>query len=241
MFLPGSCGLLHEPSNKGVDMPSRRTWWITGGAVAVVAAGAIGGPLVYAALEEDAAPAQTVTAQPSDAALISDTDGTWTVAADSTAGYRVHEVLNGADVTVAGTTDQVTGAVVIAGGDLADADVTVDVASITTDRSQRDDYFRGNVMDVDANPTATFSVTQPADLPELTGTPVTVPVTGELTLKGVTKPVQTEISVVRTAAGVDVSGSVPVTFGDYGIDAPSLGFVRVDDQGAVEFFLHLTL
>jgi polyisoprenoid-binding protein YceI len=70
---------------------------------------------------------------------------------------------------------------------------------------------------------------------------VTVPVTGELTLKGVTQQVQTEISVVRTGAGVDVSGSVPVTFGDYGIDAPNLGFVRVDDQGAVEFFLHLTL
>jgi polyisoprenoid-binding protein YceI len=232
---------MHEPSNKGVEMPSRRAWWITGGAVAVVAAGAIGGPLVYAALEEDAPPAATVQAQPSDAALVSDTDGTWTIAADSSAGYRVHEVLNGADVTVAGTTDQVTGSVVIAGGDLADADVTVDVASIATDQSRRDSYFRDNVMEVDANPTATFSVTQPADLPELTGTPVTVPVTGELTLHGVTQQVQTEISVVRTDAGVDVSGSIPVAFGDYDVQAPSLGFVRVDDQGAVEFFLHLTL
>ena len=222
-------------------MPSRRAWWITGGAVAVVAAAAVGGPLVYAALEEDAPPAPTVQVQPSDAALVNDTDGTWTVAAGSSAGYRVHEVLNGADVTVAGTTDQVTGSVVITGGDLADADLTVDVASIATDSGQRDSYFRGNVMDVDAHPTATFAVTQPADLPELTGTPVTVPVTGELTLKGVTQQVQTEISVVRTGAGVDVSGSVPVSFGDYGIDAPNLGFVRVDDQGAVEFFLHLTL
>jgi polyisoprenoid-binding protein YceI len=222
-------------------MPSRRAWWITGGAVAVVGAAAIGGPLVYAALEEDAPPAPTVQVQPSDAALVNDTDGTWAVAAGSSAGYRVHEVLNGADVTVAGTTDQVTGTVVITGGDLADADVTVDVASIATDSRQRDSYFRGNVMDVDANPTATFAVTQPADLPELSGTPVTVPVTGELTLKGVTQQVQTELSVVRTGAGVDVSGSVPVAFGDYGIDAPNLGFVRVDDQGAVEFFLHLTL
>jgi polyisoprenoid-binding protein YceI len=221
-------------------MPSRRTWSITGGVVAVVAAGAIGGPLVYAALEGDAPPAPTVQAQPSDAALVSGTDGTWTVAGGSSAGYRVHEVLNGADVAVAGTTDQVTGSVVIAGGDLADADVTVDVTSITTDSRQRDSYFRGTVMDVDTNPTATFAVTQVADLPEVTGTPVTVPVTGELTLKGVTQQVQTEISVVRTGVGVDVSGSVPVTFGDHDIEAPDLRFVRVDDQGSVEFFLHLT-
>jgi polyisoprenoid-binding protein YceI len=222
-------------------MPSRRTWSITGGVVAVVAAGAIGGPLVYAALEGDAPPAPTVQAQPSDAALVSGTDGTWTVAGGSSAGYRVHEVLNGADVTVAGSTDQVTGSVVIAGGDLTDADVTVDVASITTDSSRRDSYFRGNVMDVDSDPTAIFSVTGAADLPELSGAPVTVPVTGELTLHGVTRQVQTGMSVVRTADGVDVSGSVPVAFGDFDVEPPDLGFVRVDDQGSVEFFLHLTL
>ncbi|MFQ1003292.1 YceI family protein [Modestobacter sp. SSW1-42] len=239
-------------------MAGRRVWWITGGVLAVVAAGAIGGPLVYAALEEDAAPARTVQAQPEAAAAttsapasgapssavpptpdVAALDGTWTIAADSSAGYRVDEVLNGADVTVAGTTDQVTGSVVIAGGDLTEADVTVDVASITTDSDRRDGYFRDNVMDVAANPTAVFSVTEPADLPELTGTPVTVPVTGELTLAGVTRPVQTEIAVVRTAEGVDVSGAVPVVFGDFGIEPPNLGFVRVEDRGQVEFFLHL--
>ena len=118
--------------------------------------------------------------------------------------------------------------------------VTVDVAGITTDRSQRDDYFRDSVMDVATNPTATFRLTPPVDLPELTGTPVTVPAAGELTLAGTTRPVQVDLSVVRTAEGVDVAGSVPVTFADFGIDAPDLGFVRVEDQGAVEFFLRLT-
>jgi polyisoprenoid-binding protein YceI len=230
-------------------MAGRRTWWVVGGVVAVVAAGAVGGPLVYAAVEEDAPPARTVQAQPSseapppsataDVPSAPEVDGTWTVAPGSSAGYRVDEVLNGADVTVAGTTDQVTGSVVIAQGDLAEGRVEVDVASITTDRSQRDAYFRDNVMDVDTNPTATFAVTTPADLPELTGTPVTVPVAGELTLAGTTRPVQVDLSIVRTTDGVDVSGSVPVTFGDYGIDAPSLGFVRVEEQGAVELFLTL--
>jgi polyisoprenoid-binding protein YceI len=229
-------------------MAGRRTWWIVGGVVAVVAAGAVGGPLVYAALEEDAPPARTVQAQPSSdvpspsasaVPAAPDLDGTWTVAPGSSAGYRVDEVLNGADVTVAGTTDQVTGSVVIAEGDLAEGEVTVDVASIATDQSRRDAYFRDNVMDVATHPTATFAVTGPADLPELTGTPVTVPVAGELTLAGTTRPVEVDLSIVRTADGVDVSGSVPVTFADFGIDAPSLGFVRVEEQGAVELFLTL--
>lgn len=219
----------------------RRTWWIVGGIVALLALGLGVGPLLYAATQEDAAAAPTVQAQPSDAELAPDTDGTWTVSPGSSAGYRVDEVLNGADVTVAGTTEQVTGSVVIEGGDLSTAEVAVDVASTSTDSGQRDAYFRDNVMDVGTHPTATFTVRGPVDLPELTGTPVTVPVTGDLTLRGTTRPVQADLAVVRTAEGVEVSGAVPVVFADFGISAPDLGFVRVEDRGRVEFLLRLTM
>ncbi|MGY1717222.1 YceI family protein [Geodermatophilus sp. SYSU D01106] len=219
----------------------RRTWWIVGGVVALLALGLGVGPLLYAATQEDAAAAPTVQAQPSDVELAPDTDGTWTVSPGSSAGYRVDEVLNGADVTVAGTTDQVTGDVVVQDGDLSTAQVTVDVASVRTDSNQRDGYFRDNVMDVGTHPTATFAVRGPVDLPELSGTPVTVPVTGDLTLRGTTRQVQAELSVVRTAEGVEVSGVVPVVFGDFGITPPNLGFVRVEDRGQVEFLLKLTM
>lgn len=218
----------------------RRTWWILGGGLALVVLALVAGPLVYAALEEDAPPARTVQAQPEGAPLIEDTDGTWTVAAGSTAGYRVDEVLNGADVTVAGTTDQVTGQVVVEGGSMTSAEVVVDIAGVATDNGRRDGYFRDNVMDVAQFPTATFTVTGPVDLPELTGTPATVPVTGELTVKGTTREVSAELSAVRTPEGVEVSGSVPVTFADHGVEPPNLGFVRVEDAGAVEFLLRLT-
>ncbi|MPQ98005.1 YceI family protein [Modestobacter sp. I12A-02628] len=237
-------------------MPTRRTWLISGGVAAVLVVGAVAGPLVYAATQEDAAPARTVQAQPSVAAPSgaapadagtgvapvagASVDGTWTIGAGSTAGYRVDEVLNGADVTVAGTTEQVSGQVEIVGGDLTTGEIVVDMASVTTDSDRRDGYFRDNVMDVDANPTGTFRFTSPVDLPELTGQPVTVPVSGEMTLAGVTQPVQTEISVVRTADGVQASGSVPITFSDYDVQAPDLGFVSVEDAGSVEFFLTLT-
>jgi polyisoprenoid-binding protein YceI len=69
--------------------------------------------------------------------------------------------------------------------------------------------------------------------------PVTV--TGDLTVAGATQPVRFELSVVRTPAGVDASGSIPLTFADFGIEAPDLGFVSVEDQGSVEFLLRLTI
>ena len=218
----------------------RRTWILIAVPVLLVL-GLVLGPLAYAALQDDAPPAETVQAQAADAALGTDTDGTWTIGDGSTAGYRVDEVLNGADVTVAGSTDQVTGTVVVGAGALSSAEVTVDVASIATDSGRRDDYFRSNVMDVGQHPTATLVVTGPVDLPELTGTPATVPVTGQLTLAGETREVQVDLSVVRTPEGVDISGSVPVTFADFGIEPPDLGFVSVEDQGSIEFLLHLTM
>ena len=220
-------------------MPSRRTWIIAGSVAGVLVVGAVAGPLVYAALEDDAAPAATVQEQDADTVLSTDTDGTWSISDGSSAGYRVDEVLNGADVTVAGTTDQVTGSIVISGGDLESAEIDVDMASVATDSDRRDSYFRDNVIDVGANPTSTFVVTEAVDLPELTGTPVTVPVTGELTVHGVTQAVTVDLSVVRTADGVQASGSIPVTFSDYDVTAPDLGFVSVEDSGSVEFFLVL--
>ena len=218
---------------------SRRAWILITVPV-VLLLGLVLGPLGYAALRDDAAPAATVQAQPEDAELVADTDGVWTVGDGSTAGYRVDEVLNGADVTVAGTTDRVTGSVEIDAGALTSAEVTVDVASITTDSGRRDAYFRQNIMDVATHPTATFTVGEPVELPELTGTPVTVPVAGELTVTGRTRSVQVDLSAVRTPEGVDVSGSIPVAFADFGIEPPNLGFVSVEDRGSIEFLLHLT-
>lgn len=218
---------------------SRRAWILVAVPV-VLLLGLVLGPLAYAALQDDAPPATTVEAQPTDAELTADTDGTWTVSDGSTAGYRVDEVLNGADVTVAGTTEQVSGSVVVEAGALDSAGITVDVASIATDNGRRDTYFRNSVMDVGRHPTATFTVAEPVELPELTGSPVTVPVTGDLTVVGQTRQVRVDLSAVRTPEGVDISGAIPVTFADYGIEAPNLGFVRVEDRGAIEFLLRLT-
>jgi polyisoprenoid-binding protein YceI len=170
-----------------------------------------------------------------------DLSGTWTVGGDSEAGYRVHEVLNGSDVTVTGRTDRVTGSATVDGTAITKATITVQVADITTDSAQRDSYFRDSALDTSAFPTATFTLTEPiADaVPSGSGT-TKVEAAGDLTLHGVTKSVTATLEVGLNGDGVDVSGSIPITFSDFGVQAPSLGFVQVDDAGAVEFLVHAT-
>jgi len=162
--------------------------------------------------------------------------GDWTVADGSYAGYRVHEVLQGEDVTVTGRTDEVTGSFTVADGTLTEATIEVDMASVATDEPPRDAYFRGDALEVGTYPTATFALTSPVELPAGLAD---VELAGDLTIHGVTQAVTVEAQVGTTADGVQVVGSVPITFSDFDVEAPSLGFVTVDDAGSVEFGLDL--
>lgn len=221
---------------------------ILAGVLALGATAAIAGPLIYRDLvvgEADAAP--SVTARPTetsaadDSATPADLSGEWTVADGSFAGYRVDEVLNGTDVTVTGRTEQVTGELAVDGLTLTAASFTVDVASIATDSGNRDDYFRSNAMRVDQYPTASFVLTEPisVDTAPTAGEVQQVTATGELELAGVTRAVTVELEAVLNGAGGQVAGSIPITFADFGVEAPDLGFVSVEPDGFVEFSLEL--
>lgn len=217
-----------------------RTKVLVGAGVAVVLVGGAAawfGPGLYADwANRAAADVPTVAATgtaPGDPASL---DGAWVVSDGSFAGYRVHEVLRGEDVTVTGRTEEVSGTVTVSGGAVTAARVEVDVASVATDEPPRDAYFRGTVMQVGTYPTATFEVTEPV---ALTAGESAATLPGELTIRGVGREVEVDAEVVMTAEGAQVVGSVPVEFADFGVEAPSLGFVRVDGTGAVEFSLEL--
>lgn len=210
--------------------------------VATVATVAIAGPIAYAKMQDDAQPPLSVTESTASADASTSslaTDGTWNVTTGSQAGYRVDEVLNGQDVTVVGRTDEVTGDVTIASGKVTAAKITIDTASVTTDSSNRDNYFRNESLKVRQFPTATFTLVGPISLPEIGGSAVTVKGDGRLTLAGQSENVDVTFKVVRTDDGVAVSGAIPIEFDDFGVSAPNLGFVKVEDSGSVEFLLNL--
>jgi hypothetical protein len=92
-------------------------------------------------------------------------------------------------------------------------------------------------METAIYPTASFALTTPIDLGSIPpeGEERTYEATGDLTLHGVTRSVTFELSGRLTASGIEVAGSIPVTFADYDIENPSFGPVTTEDHGLLEF------
>ena len=166
-------------------------------------------------------------------------DGTWVASTGSQAGYRVDEVLFGQNVEAVGRTSNVDGALTINGATVESAAISIDLASVQSDESRRDNQFRGRIMNVAQYPTATFTLTSPIDLGTLPadGVTVTVPATGELTLHGTKKTVTVNVTAKRSAGTIAVQGTIPVVFADYGIPSPSFGPAEVEDHGEIEFLV----
>jgi len=182
-----------------------------------------------------AAPA-TTEAAPSSAA---DFDGDWVPTDASEFGYRVEEVLAGVNTTAVGRSNEITGLLTIEGTTATAVDVEVQIDSIESDSSLRDSQFTGRIMNAAEFPTATFNLTEPIEFGTIPvgDEQVTATATGELTLRGVTNPVTFDVTAQTTDGRIGVLGSIPVVFADYGIDNPSFGQVRTEDEGLVEFVL----
>lgn len=183
-------------------------------------------------------------------AATTDVNGTWTVvpgpdddAKRTQAGYRVDEILRGSPLTVNGRTPKVTGEAEVASSKLESATFTVDVASITSPESARDNQFRGaDILDTAKFPTAQLRVTQPVDVSSVpeSGASVTLDVPVSLTVKGVSRDITTKVDVQRSGDTIVAAGSVPVTWTDFGVTPPDFaGFVTVEPTGTIEFLVNL--
>jgi hypothetical protein len=63
-------------------------------------------------------------------------------------------------------------------------------------------------------------------------------VTGHITIQGSTVSAATFSVPERTATTIEVQGSIPVLFSNWGISNPSIGgFVTTQDHGLLEFLL----
>jgi polyisoprenoid-binding protein YceI len=229
-----------------------RHWlrWLIGAVVALVVLG-VGGPFLYihffngstpAALSlptasTSSSPGGTATASTAASGSLA---GSYRVGSGSVVGYRVNEVLVGQSTTAVGRTTSVTGHLTIAGTTATAATFSVPMATVHSDKSQRDEQFDSRIMDVAQYPTGTFALTRPIDLAPLPAAGVikSYTATGKLTLHGTTRTVTFTLTAERKGAQIEVVGHIPVLFSDYNVQNPSVGgFVTTADHGLLEFLL----
>ena len=210
-------------------------------ALAVLGLGA--GFAVFAIRGADAPPPPTLAEpEPGDASATPAASGggsaTWEVAGgeESFVGYRVREeFVSFGVVDAVGRTGEVTGTAEVDGDTVGAARLETDMTTLRSDESRRDDALRGRGIETDRYPTATFELTGPF---ELSREPVRA--RGRLTLHGETKPIVARVSGRRSGDAIELAGSAPIDFDDFGIEPPSVaGFVTVRDTGALEFELRL--
>ena len=175
--------------------------------------------------------------------------GTWTVASGSLAGYRVREQLASlsAPSDAVGRTSSISGSVTIGQSGttytVAAATVTVNVNTLTSDRSMRDQRIHQMGLESDRYPTATFVLTTPITLPAeaTSGQAVNVSATGQLTIHGVTRTVTIPMQARLNGTQVEIAGSITFPFSQFGMTPPSIGgFVTVQDNATMEFDLKFT-
>ena len=230
----------------------RRLWkWLVLGVVVVVGL-AVAGYFIFlksdpeprAAIRETPIVTTTTVAgqQPSSGSAL---DGTWTVAPGNTnnfVGYRVTEKLFAeiSETEATGRTDNVTATMTIDGTTVSDVTVTADLRDLTSDNSFRDGRIRSEGLESDEFPEAKFVLSEPITLSAVpsAGETLQTEAKGKFTLHGVTKDVTIQLEGRWDGKQVQVVGSMPIAFSDYGITAPTAPAVAsVDDNGEMEMQL----
>jgi polyisoprenoid-binding protein YceI len=174
--------------------------------------------------------------------------GRWTVGSGSAAGYRVREKLAflPAESQAVGRTSQVTGSATFTGSgttvQVTHASFAVDVETLKSDRSMRDEKIREIGLESEKYPTSTFVLATPIVLPAraLNGKPVHTSATGALTIHGTTKTVTIPLEMSLSSAEIQAVGSITFPWSEFNMVAPSIGgFVNVTNSATMEFDLHL--
>lgn len=158
-------------------------------------------------------------------------------------GFRVDEELASIGSTTAvGRTPVVTGSITIDGETVTAVTVEADMSAITTNDSRRDRPVQ-SALNTAEFPSAVFTLTEPIDLdPDPgSGDPISTTAVGELTVKGITQPVQIALEAQLVDDTVVVVGSTEIVFADYDVSVPRVPIVlSAEDHGIVELQLFFT-
>ncbi len=215
------------------------------GAIVLFAVGCASSP---AAPSNASAPAPavvaptTVAAAPAgDNVLSSGTIRLAAVAGKSSANYRVREQLAGVNLPsdAVGKTQAISGSIVgKPDGTIvtSDSKFTVDLSTLQSDQGMRDNFIKGSVLQTSQYPDAVFVPTSATGLPTQippTG-PVSFKLTGNLTVKNVTKSVTWDVTCQpQSSTEGTCHATTNFTFDYFNLTQPHVGRVLSIDNNIV--------
>ncbi len=160
------------------------------------------------------------------------------VSEESAARYVAQEELaNQGAATAIGETRSIVGNIYFDadGNPLACSRWDVDMRTLVSDESRRDNYLRGDTLETDTYPVATFVLTSVEGLDGalVDGEETTFYLVGNLTFHGVTNQVIWEVTA--TLDGDNLTGAANTSFNmeDYNITPPTVGPVLSIDETVV--------
>ena len=139
-----------------------------------------------------------------------------------------------------GRTRRIGGRATLAPGDLsgvAGASAEVEAASLETGNGLRDRKMR-RMLESDRYPLILFRAARftPGGSPREGGKEFRGVLSGEITVRGVTKPISFDVAGAWEGARLRAMGSGEVRFTDFGMKPPrALGLLRVEDRIRLEF------
>ncbi|GAA0419920.1 polyisoprenoid-binding protein [Acrocarpospora corrugata] len=113
------------------------------------------------------------------------------------------------------------------------AELTIQAKSIQTRHLWRDEHLRGKFLDVDSHPTITFASTSVEQVGE-----TSFKVTGDLTIRGVTKPVTVDFALTgdqNDPSRVGLKGSVTINRMDWAVNWNAATGILLSEKVTLEF------
>jgi len=146
---------------------------------------------------------------------------------ESSAKYVVEETLRGLPATAVGTTTDVTGEIYLSKDGLykeLPSKFKVDLRTLKTDESQRDNYIRQNVLRTGQFPFAEFVVESVSGFPAgyAEGTEISLTLNGTMTVKGQAKPVTFTVKARQAGNTLTATADTQFNMTDFGIEPPEV-------------------
>lgn len=144
-------------------------------------------------------------------------------------------------VTTVGTTNAISGQIVLdlsgESPSLVSGQASVDISTLTSDDSRRDDRIRSRWLESASFPTATFVFTSMEGFPAgayQEGQAVSFQLLGNLTIRDVTRPVTFQVTATLQSNTLSGTATTQILMSDFGVEPPNLlNILTVADETTI--------